>query len=408
MKRPRIKRPRINSKENKESGFRTKRSLLKEKNELNKKIEKLKSILEKVQKKNLDLESKKKRIQEFENSFKKNGIIHQLKYNNEYNDLKNKSKRNKVSLKKHKSELLKLEADLANIEKEIEQFQKEIKKEIDKNNKTKKALTKDSKNNTTSDKIRANTTLKLLKIAKLSTINSFEIDWDNIFFKDRKITIKHNNQLYDKYIPESKKFLNEIKHYYKFHNVPKLKVKIENERVIIQNEEVLFYHLDFLNITASNFGFLKLPKLNIDKWSKYNRQYYKLNLPFLLHTHTLKKLCEYSIPELPIIPVGEAVINGNGSSTIHNSFLFPIKSKTGYLLIWESIEEGKASYVFSINSYSNKSIQNIFNYIAGDTQNKRSTLLSSKELQYKLNMKERLLHTDLNSWEMKIRQFMKK
>lgn len=407
MKRPRIKRPRIKSKKNKKTSFLTKRSLIKEQNKVKKKIKKLKSVIQKEQKNTISLETKKKRIQEIEKSFKKNGIINQLKYNNEYNDLKNNNKKNTTSSKKNKNELLKLEADLVKIEKDIEQLQKEIKKEIEKKAKTKKALTKETKS-TTIEKIQTNTILKQLITKKPSIRNSFEVDWDNIFFKNRKITIKHNNQWYDKYIPESKKFLNEIKHYYKFHNVPKLKVIIEKEKVIIQNEEVLFYHIDFLNITASNFGYLQLPKLNIDKWKKYNKQYYKSNLSFLLHTHTLKKLCEYSVSKLPIIPVGEAVISSNGSSTIHNSFLFPIKSKTGYLLIWESIEEGKASYVFSINSYSNKSIQNIFNYIAGDTQNKRSSLLSSQDLQNKLNMKERILHTDLNSWEMEIRQLVKK
>lgn len=403
MKRPRIKRPRVKSKKNKKTSFRTKRSLIKEQNKVKKKINKLKSVIQKEQKNTISLETKKKRIQEIEKSFKKNGIINQLKYNNEYNDLKNNNKKNTTSSKKHKNELLKLEADLVKIEKNIEQLQKEIEKKA----KAKKALTKETKS-TTIEKTQTNTVLKQLITKRPSISYSFEVDWDNIFFKNRKITIRHINQLYDKYIPESKEFLNEIKHYYKFHNVPKLKVLIEKERVIIQNEEVLFYHIDFLNITASNFGYLQLPKLNIDKWKKYNKQYYKSNLTFLLHTHTLKKLCEYSVPKLPIIPVGEAVISSNGSSTIHNSFLFPLKSKTGFLLIWESIEEGKASYVFSINSYSNKSIQNIFNYIAGETQNKRSSLLSSQDLQNKLNMKERILHTDLNSWEMEIRQLVRK
>ncbi|WP_336068336.1 hypothetical protein [Mesoflavibacter sp. CH_XMU1404-2] len=412
MKRPRIKRPRVKSKKNKKSSFRTKRSLIKEQNKIKKKIKKLKSVIQKEQKNTISLETKKKRIQEIEKSFKKNGIINQLKYNNEYNDLKNNNKKNTTSSKKHKSELSKLESDLLIINKDIEQLQKEIIK----NSETKIVLTKQAnkkraqeiKKEIAKEKTKANPILEKFKENKPSIRHSFDVDWDNVFFKDRKITIRHNNQWYDKYISESKKFLNEIKHYYKFHNVPKLKVLIEKERVIIQNEEVLFYHIDFLNITASNFGYLQLPKLNIDKWKKYNKQYYKSNLTFLLHTHTLKKLCEYSVPKLPIIPVGEAVISSNGSSTIHNSFLFPLKSKTGYLLIWESIEEGKASYVFSINSYSNKSIQNIFNYIAGETQNKRSSLLSSQDLQNKLNMKERILHTDLNSWEMEIRQLVKK
>ena len=369
MKRPRIIRPKLKSNENNKTDFRTKRSLIKEENRINRKIKKLKSAIQKEQ-------------------------------------LKNNNKENTTSLNKDKSKLLKLKSDLVKIKKDIQQFEKEIKKEIAIKAESKKTLTKEAENNEI-NKTQSITVVKQLQ-NKSHTRVYFEADWETVFFENRKITIKHNNRWYDNFVPESKKFLNEIKHYCKFHNVPKLKVLIENERVKIQNEEVLFYHIDFLNITASNFGYLKLSNFNIDKWSKYNKQYYKSNLSFLLHTHTLKKLCEYSVQELPIIPVGEAVISSNGSSTIHNSFLFPIKSETGFLLIWESIEEGKASYVFYTKSYSNKSIQNIFNYIAGDTHNKRSTLLSSKDLQNNLNMKKRILHTDLNSWEMEIRQLVKK
>ena len=91
-------------------------------------------------------------------------------------------------------------------------------------------------------------------------------------------------------------------------------------------------------------------------------------------------------------------------SSSHNSFLFPIKTKKGYFLIWESIENRKASYVFSIKAYSEDNIQNIFNFIAGEIPNKRSTLINSKELQNKLGMKKRIFHTDMNKWELSIRQ----
>lgn len=396
-----MKRQRIKSKNNTNTTFRTKSSLIKEQNELKKKIKKLKSAIQKEQKNTLRSENTKMIIQEIEKTLKKNGITNQLEYNSVYNLLIN-NKKNSTSSEKNKIILLKLESDLMEIEKEIEQYKPNIKK----NNKTKKALIKELNNSKIQNKS-GNIILKQKKTNPPSISNSFEVDWDNIFFENKKIVIRHNNQWHYKYIPESNKFLNEIKHYYKFHNVPKLKVQIKEDTFIIQNQEVLFYHIDFLNITASNYGYLQLPKLNIEKWKKYNKQYYKTYLSFLLHTHTLKKLCEYSDPKSPIIPVGEAVINSNGSSIIHSSFLFPIKSKTGYLLIWESIEEGKASYVFSINSFSNKSKQDIFNYIAGKTQNKRSSLLSSRDLQNKLNMKGRILHTDLNSWEMEIKQLVK-
>lgn len=250
--------------------------------------------------------------------------------------------------------------------------------------------------------------IKQTALTKEESILKFNVDWENVFFEENKILLKHNNRWYQKYIPKCKKHLNKLKHYYKFHNVPKLKIKVKGEEVLIENEEVLFYHIDFLNITASNFFDFKLPKLNIENWARYTKKHYKKHLPFLFHTYTLKKLCEYCDGGLPIIPVGEAVINSSGASTIHDSFLFPIKSKDGYVIVWESIEEGKASYVFSLKSYSNKDLQTVFNYIAGNTHNKRLSLLRSKELQHKLKMKERILHTDYSDWENNIKSLMKK
>jgi hypothetical protein len=101
-------------------------------------------------------------------------------------------------------------------------------------------------------------------------------------------------------------------------------------------------------------------------------------------------------PDLPIIPVGEAIINSSGLKVVHNSFLFPMKSKTGYSIVWESIEEAKASYIFSLNTFADKDIQTLFDYIAGDKPNKRWTLINSKSLQDRLKMKNRIFHTDLS------------
>jgi len=229
---------------------------------------------------------------------------------------------------------------------------------------------------------------------------SFEADWENVNFGDGFIIIKYNEQWYRRAIGQSKKYLNEIKHFYRFHGVPRLRVTINGSLItLIENQEVLFYHIDFFKIAASNFGFIESTPLVLENWKRYTKLYFKKSLPFAFHTYSLKRLCEYCARDLPIIPVGEVVINSNGLKTIQNSFLFPMKSKKGYSIVWESVEEGKASYIFSVGSFADKDLQFLFDYIAGETPNKRQTLINSKSLQGKLKMKNRIFHTDMLSWE---------
>ena len=129
-------------------------------------------------------------------------------------------------------------------------------------------------------------------------------------------------------------------------------------------------------------------------------------MPFAFSTYTLKKLCEYSDPSLPIIPVAEAVINSSGGKTIHNSFLFPLRSYYGIYLIWESVEESKASYVFKLKDFGEDELQVLFDYIAGETPNKRWALINSRQLQQQLSMKARIMHKDLKQWELEIQSLV--
>jgi len=407
MKRPRIKRIFSEVSIIKKTTIQNKKSLEKSKNKLNKKILDLKKRLEKEEKYIFEIEFNKKRILIIEKDFKRAGNIGTLKFNSEYNALRDFIKNNNGNLELNKQRIKKVENELEKVENELEKVKNEleIKKKLQVVIPINKSKDIDKiKENSRNLNTRPSTKKLELFRPQYTDKKIFEVDWVNVFFDRKKIVIKHKDKWYEKFVPQSKKFLNEIKAFYTFHNIPKLIIKIENGRVIIKNEEVLLYHLDFLTVTASNFGYLKLSLFNISHWKKYNKKYYEKKLPFLFHTQTLKKLCEYCDLNLPIIPLGEVVKSQTGNIVIHNSFLFPIKTKKGYFLIWESIEDGKASYVFSIKAYSEDNIQNIFNFIAGETPNKRSTLINSKELQNKLGMKKRIFHTDMNKWELSIRQ----
>jgi len=380
-------------------------SLIQQRKASQKQIDHIQSQITSLQKQHELEMGNRSAVSEIENSYKKNKMTHLLNLNKTYTVLKNSIRL--TSVKTIENNLTNLRATLPKAKEKIIQIKKEI-SNIKSELKTQENLSKTPKllnEKTTIQKISLHPQFSSLYSGTfISGTKTFDAEWENVGFADGYITIKYNGHWYCKEIAQSKKYLNEIKHFYKFHNVPKLKIIISGSVIkTIENQEVLFYHIDFLHIAASNFGFITLSPFLLENWKKYTKQHYKKNLSFLFHTYTLKKLCEYCDSNLPIIPVGETVINSIGSKTIHNSFLFPIKTKVGYFIVWESIEEAKASYIFILKSFSDKDVQILFEYIAGDTPNKRQNLINSKSLQVKLNMKCRVLHKDISTWDNEIR-----
>ena len=393
------------------------KGLKKEKRKLAKKVILIHKEVEKqhIQEKlNLD------NLKSTENSYKKNQVGRYLSFNQNSELKKTTSQSNKDNIEnnllKLSDDLSKAKMELAKISQEISKKRKELKiqKGTQETNKSTNLENNSNKTVRSNKRKKKNRRLSRVNISPSSisninnTITAFDAEWQNVFFGDGYITIKFKDHWYRKDIIQSKKFVNDIKHYYTFHNVPKLRVILEGLTIkTIENQEVLFYHIDFLSVTALSFGIVKLEPFQINKWKIYTKYYYKIYLPFLFHTDTLKRLSEYCDTNLQIIPIGERVINSNGFQVIRNSYLFPMKSKVGVYLIWESVEEATASYVFHLSFFDNENIQNIFDYIAGDTINKRSTLVNSKSLQAKLKMAKRILHTDLASWDFEVRHFCK-
>ncbi|WDF47524.1 hypothetical protein PQ459_03330 [Chryseobacterium sp. KACC 21268] len=236
---------------------------------------------------------------------------------------------------------------------------------------------------------------------KIPTINLDKIksifpEWGNINFFDGCVEIKIN-QYYRKFIVEqSKRYLDKIKHYYSFKNVPKLEIVISGSEIQeIKNIEVLFYHIDYLTIVGHSF---EMESFDISKLKKYTRTYFQLNLPFVFTNDSIKFLCEICDENFPIIPIPELVINRNQSKAIHESFLF----KCGNKLIGESVESSKASYVFEVENF-NENAQLLFDYIANENNTKkRQTLIRSYELKRSLKFYNRIYHNDFYEWKNEI------
>ncbi len=142
------------------------------------------------------------------------------------------------------------QSKLPNLNKELQKIQTIIEIEY-----LRKELTKSSKTKSEGRKTSTGFLEHKPNYIPNSRVNEFIIKplWGNINFFDGYITIIHGNKAYKKFIDQSKRYLNHIKSYYSFKNVPNLEVVVlGNEICEIKNEQVLFYHIEFLS-AASRF-----------------------------------------------------------------------------------------------------------------------------------------------------------
>lgn len=372
-------------------------------NKLTIQVQKLDKKISVIKHHQQNIENYKKSINEIEKTYKKNNLLSQIKFNSDYANLKNLIKNN------YTGEISKIEAEILNLTDKVKKNRSDyeiINIRIKQESRKKKVeeILQPMPITTQKTKIVKAVNTKVPPVAKTYCT---EIDWRNVKFGDGFIQIACNSKLFRVIEKKSISSLNKILHYYNFHNIPKLKIEIYYENYVkILNEEILFFNISFLKVVCSNFGFIRPERFKIQAWRNYDKRYYKNTLPFALHTKTLKQLCEYSSDNLPIIPTAEVVLNSSGSKIIHHSFLFILWNtrRKEYILVWESVEESKASYIFKIgNNLENTQIlQGIFDYIAGENINKRSTIIQNSNLQKSLKFHKRIYHTDFNNWNLEL------
>ena len=232
-------------------------------------------------------------------------------------------------------------------------------------------------------------------------IRTITIDWSKITFQDSFISIYFENKWLDKYpIVNSKKIFNLIKSLYTVRNIPLLEITVKGNKVTeIKNKEALFFFMYLFETGEYLFNESKInkPELPI----KFTKSYYKKHLPNIFSTRCFEYLAEKCSDNYPLIPIGELVKNKSTNHTaIHNSFLFPRTKGNTTIWFWESAEESKATYIFKTKSSEYiDHLQNIFNYLTGQTNNKRLNLINSETLQHELNYIVRIKHTDFGNWK---------
>ena len=230
--------------------------------------------------------------------------------------------------------------------------------------------------------------------------------WDNVRFMDGFVRIHHGKNVYDVRIGQSKAYLEKIKGLYQFKRVPLLELQVTEQGAKVLNEEVLFFNVRFLSLYGVAFEQPEYQKSTVLEWKKYTKGFYKNKLEYLFHTDSLRKLCEICDDQLPIVPAAERIINVSGAVHIHHSFLFPVRGRNEYNVIWESEEESKASYIFKVTGPYLDSIQLLYEFIAGETLNKRESIIHSVSLQRELQLKGRIFHTSFSDWLRQVRGFL--
>ncbi len=371
--------------------------------------------LNKLQK-NIDVP---KRIKQIEAEFKKSNILNQLSLNSEYQSLvrQNTNKRKRVNQTSITEQIAKWNHAIDRLQKKLIALREKrknvpvlIEKYKAQDSKSKVILEK-KQNNKNSTKGLNKTTPNPIKYSPRPTNPNFtspesscakpiKISWDLVSFGESSLIIYYEGSNYTKYLPDCKKYFNEIKSIYKFRNAPELEVKLLNGKILeIKNEEVLFFYIKLLPDCFTIFNQKSAPT-SVSKWKTYTKSYYRDKLRFLWINKSLEYLCELSDANTPIVPAPELIRNRNGKEEMNNSFIFPIRNQNGNTyLFWESIEENKATYVFNGEDKFEVNVQKLYDFIVCDIVNKRESLIESKELQKVLKFKRRIYHTNYAAWK---------
>lgn len=243
------------------------------------------------------------------------------------------------------------------------------------------------------------------------------IHWDEITFGENAIwfhlpaiTYKRSKKRKANYFrkfsfPGSRISFNKIKEIYSERKIPPIEVHYINNTIIqIENEEVLFYFFKFFENLESEIKVDKNVQIH-DQFQRFNKAFYQRCLSNFFSTRCFRFLIDIVDENLPIIPVPEKVKNSSGFITIHDSFMFPIKKDNRCLWIWESVEESKATYIFetSFLNFENE-LQVIYDYLTGEMNNKRLSLVQKKINAESVNIKDRISHSDFDNWKQKIVQ----
>ncbi len=231
-----------------------------------------------------------------------------------------------------------------------------------------------------------------------------QITFDTGFFKTHQYTIS---------LPRSQKSFNQLKPYLSvFRNTSlELRVDPKTQKVLeVKNAEVLDQVFDRLEIEqALTSADIKNPdyfaRTLLGRWS--NERLIRAYAPESRSLY-LKHLCGAYSSNYRIVPVREHRRNeSNDTVTTEDAFLFPIHGHRYVYILWESVEDKRATYVFRCtpSNYA-AAVQKVFDYVASDEiTNKRDRLRQGNVGYFRGSVVEywqSLNHNDLNDWKRRL------
>ena len=198
-----------------------------------------------------------------------------------------------------------------------------------------------------------------------------KLSWKEIKLKDGWIEFYHNKNLYSFQCAQSKYAYNFIISAFD-KGLPPLELELCGARVTVLNRIAFEEIIELLKLRHSLFHIIEKGGhlVSIKQFSKFSKKIIKLFFP-LDRTEYLDYLQGKQDVEYKYIPVFES------SWETPDGFLFTIKCRNEYLLVWESTSQttNKATYVFEVRAEELLTLQQLlFDYIISGIQNKRKNL----------------------------------
>lgn len=238
------------------------------------------------------------------------------------------------------------------------------------------------------------------------------VSWEHIFFEDGFIRIRIDKRKLLHYAYKySQASFDAIKVFLIRRNIAPLQLQIHQGRIrAISNLDLLNNAIQYLRITEEWKNLTLDKQVNVlsilDSLGKLGDDafdYFYVNKD---RTPYLQELCRLQNLAYRIIPVQEP--NGFKGKKISESFIFTIMPAKTIYLVWESVEDKKATFVFTSDpSEYSRDVQIIFDYISSELRGKRIQLRKgvTNEEGLKLKPYRVIYHTSFEKWKERILEY---
>lgn len=229
------------------------------------------------------------------------------------------------------------------------------------------------------------------------TIIEAQVSWNDILFCDRSISIKYNGRAYSIYSEQSRISYNAIIKSFE-QRLPPLRIQVIEKRATLLEPLVfnaVIELLSFKNQLENRQDYASLNISILKKIQETNRDVYDIFFP-IDRSDYLDYLQVNQSSLHHIIPVFE------DSHSSPDGFLFTLKGKDGYLIIWESINDSvhRATYCFFPKVSSiNELHQHLFDYIGSTAKSKRMQLRQRKVELFEKYPYLYIDHDSFDSWK---------